>query len=74
MIQAPFVTSLRIDKLSANQVSIRWDEVGANFYYFVEITETHNIDGGENSDTIDYSAIVDTKYYGDIDLTAGTHT
>lgn len=47
MIQAPFVTSLRIDKLSANQVSIRWDEVGANFYYFVEITETHNIEGVE---------------------------
>lgn len=39
---APYVTSLRIDKLSANQVSIRWDNVGANFYYFVEICQTQD--------------------------------
>ena len=39
-VKAPSVTSLRIDKLSANQVSILWDNVGANFYYFVEIAET----------------------------------
>lgn len=41
-VKAPFVTSLRIEKLSANQVQILWDSVGANFYYFVEITETRN--------------------------------
>lgn len=39
-VKAPSVTSLRIDKLSANQVHIRWDNVGANFYYFVEIAQT----------------------------------
>lgn len=39
-VQAPYVTSLRIDKLSANQVNIRWDNVGANFYYYVEIAQT----------------------------------
>lgn len=44
MTIAPFVTSLRIHKLSANQVNIRWDDVGANFYYFVELAET--TDGG----------------------------
>lgn len=38
-VKAPSVTSLRIDKLSANQVSIRWDNVGANFYYFVELMQ-----------------------------------
>lgn len=42
MTIAPFVTSLRIHKLSANQVNIRWDDVGANFYYFVELAETRN--------------------------------
>lgn len=46
-VKAPFVTSLRIEKLSANHVQILWDNVGANFYYFVEITETHNQSGAE---------------------------
>lgn len=41
-VKAPSVTSLRIDKLSANQVSIRWDNVGANFYYFVELALTRD--------------------------------
>lgn len=41
-VKAPDVTSLRIDKLSANQVSIRWDNVGANFYYFVEACQTRD--------------------------------
>lgn len=41
MIKAPSVTSLRILKLSANQVHIAWDDVGSNFYYMVEIAETH---------------------------------
>lgn len=44
-VKAPAVTSLRISKLSANQVQIRWDDVGANFYYFVEIAETKTADG-----------------------------
>jgi hypothetical protein len=44
-VKAPAVTSLRLSKLSANQVQIRWDEVGANFYYFVEIAETKTANG-----------------------------
>lgn len=44
-VKAPYVTSLRIDKLSANQVHIRWDDVGANFYYFVELTDTYSPEG-----------------------------
>lgn len=44
-VKAPSVTSLRISKLSANQVQVRWDDVGANFYYFVEIAETKNASG-----------------------------
>ncbi|QOI66652.1 baseplate wedge initiator [Erwinia phage FBB1] len=44
-IKAPSVTSLRIDKLSANQVHILWDAVGANFYYFVELAETRTSAG-----------------------------
>lgn len=46
-IKAPFVTSLRIGKLSANQVYVLWDAVGDNFYYFVEIAETHDLSGAE---------------------------
>lgn len=45
MIQSPAVTSLTIDKLSANQVHISWDNVGSNFFYFVEIAETKTIAG-----------------------------
>lgn len=44
-VKAPSVTSLRISKLSANQVQIKWDDVGANFYYFVELAETHDLNG-----------------------------
>lgn len=44
-VKAPSVTSLRISKLSANQVQVRWDDVGANFYYFVEIAETKTDSG-----------------------------
>lgn len=42
MIKSPAVTSLTIDKLSANQVQISWDNVGSNFYYFVELAEVSN--------------------------------
>ncbi|AWD90303.1 baseplate wedge subunit [Erwinia phage Cronus] len=52
-IKAPFVTSLRIGKLSANQVLIQWDSVGSNFYYFVEIAQTRDQNGVELS-TSDY--------------------
>lgn len=44
-VKAPSVTSLRIVKLSANHVYIKWDDVGANFYYFVELAETRDIMG-----------------------------
>ena len=44
-VKAPSVTSLRITKLSANQVQIKWDDVGANFFYFVELAETRNSTG-----------------------------
>ncbi|QPB08869.1 baseplate wedge protein [Klebsiella phage Metamorpho] len=58
MTIAPFVTSLRIFKLSANQVNIRWDDVGANFYYFVELTETRD-DAGEiiPADSLNWSSL-----------------
>jgi hypothetical protein len=44
-VKAPSVTSLRIVKLSANHVYIKWDDVGANFYYFVDIAETRSPNG-----------------------------
>lgn len=45
MIKAPSVTSLTIEKLSANQAYITWDDVGENFFYFVELAETRTRDG-----------------------------
>jgi len=42
LIKAPYVTSLRIDILSANQVFIKWDDVGENFFYVVEMASTRN--------------------------------
>ncbi|ASD52067.1 baseplate wedge subunit [Pseudomonas phage PspYZU05] len=44
-MKAPYVTSLRIDKLSANNVHIKWDDVGSNFYYFVEFATTRSVEG-----------------------------
>ncbi|AHJ86996.1 baseplate wedge subunit [Salmonella phage STP4-a] len=44
-VKAPSVTSLRIVKLSANHVHIKWDDVGANFYYFVELANTRTSEG-----------------------------
>ncbi|QQG32069.1 baseplate wedge subunit [Citrobacter phage CkP1] len=44
-VKAPSVTSLRIVKLSANHVHIKWDDVGANFYYFVELADTRTLTG-----------------------------
>lgn len=45
LIKAPSINEIKIDKLSANYVSIEWDDVGRNFYYLVEIKEVSN-DGG----------------------------
>lgn len=36
MIKAPSVTSLRVAKLAANFIHMKWDNVGGNFYYIVE--------------------------------------
>lgn len=44
-MKAPQVTSLRLIKLSANQVHVKWDPVGSNFFYFTEIVETRNASG-----------------------------
>lgn len=40
MIKAPTITSLRVDKLAANFIYLKWDSVGMDFYYVVEIAET----------------------------------
>lgn len=45
MISAPNITSLTIDKLSATSVQLSWDDVGENFYYFVEMTQTRESSG-----------------------------
>lgn len=47
LIKAPYVTSLRIDILSANQVYIKWDDVGDNFFYIVELATTRSEGGVE---------------------------
>ena len=44
-ILAPQITSLRISKLSSTQVMIEWDDVGSNFYYFVDIASTRDVNG-----------------------------
>lgn len=36
MIKAPSVTSLRVVKLAAHFIHLKWDNVGGNFYYVVE--------------------------------------
>lgn len=35
MILAPSVTSLRVNKLAANFINIKWDSVGGNFFYVI---------------------------------------
>lgn len=40
MIKAPSITSLRVEKLAANFIYLKWDSVGSDFYYIVEIAET----------------------------------
>ncbi|UES35568.1 baseplate wedge protein [Citrobacter phage KKP_3664] len=45
MIKAPSITSLRVDKLAANFVYLKWDSVGMDFYYVVEMAETRGAGG-----------------------------
>lgn len=45
MIKAPSITSLRIDKLAANFIYLKWDSVGIDFYYVVELAETRGAGG-----------------------------
>lgn len=35
---APSITSLRVIKLGANFIQLRWDDVGSNFFYIIEST------------------------------------
>lgn len=44
MIKAPSITSLRVDKLAANFIYLKWDSVGTDFYYVVEIALTRGVD------------------------------
>lgn len=44
-IKAPQITSLQIKTLSANHLHLVWDDVGANFYYLVELTSTRTQTG-----------------------------
>lgn len=44
ILKSPQITSLRIFKLSAYNVYIKWDSVGSNFYYNVDITQTRDED------------------------------
>lgn len=45
MIKAPSITSLRVDKLAANFIHLKWDSVGTDFYYVVELAETRGAGG-----------------------------
>lgn len=45
MIKAPSITSLRVDKLAANFIYLKWDSVGSDFYYIVELAETRGAGG-----------------------------
>lgn len=45
MIKSPSITSLRVDKLAADYIYLKWDNVGMNFYYVVEIAETRGAGG-----------------------------
>ncbi|QPI17854.1 baseplate wedge subunit [Pectobacterium phage POP12] len=45
MLKSPNITSLRIFKLAANYIHLKWDNVGLNFYYIVERARTRGADG-----------------------------
>lgn len=42
MIKAPTITSLRVFKLGANFLHLKWDDVGSNFFYIVEYAIDNN--------------------------------
>lgn len=48
MIKAPSVTSLTIEKLSANQAYITWDDVGENFFLFCGVSRNQNTRRGDH--------------------------
>ncbi|QDH49020.1 baseplate wedge subunit [Pantoea phage Phynn] len=45
MIKAPSITSLRVEKLAANFIYLKWDSVGSDFFYVVESAETRGAGG-----------------------------
>jgi len=45
LIKAPSINSIDIEVLSANFAKIKWDDVGRNFYYLIEMRDVTN--GGE---------------------------
>lgn len=61
-VKAPSITSLEITKLSANDVQIKWDNVGQNFFYLVEITETRDELTGISWAQLPYSAYPEYFY------------
>lgn len=52
MIKAPSITSLRVSKLAANFVHLKWDNVGGNFYYLIERRQVESANAGEQLDNI----------------------
>lgn len=45
LIKAPSINEVVVEKLSANYATLRWDDVGRNFYYLVEMRNVTS--GGE---------------------------
>lgn len=68
-VKAPSITSLTIAKLSANSVGLKWDEVGENFYYFVEVAKTRE-PGQLSWQSLGYTS--DNSWFSS-DLTKLTH-
>lgn len=69
MIKSPAVTSLEIVKLSATQVQIQWDDVGSNFFYFVELAETRTTAGtpipADQLSWVNMGYTADNEWFGD---------
>lgn len=76
-ISAPQVTSLRITKLSSSQVMIAWDDVGSNFYYFVDIAQTRDSDNNiipdANLDWNDLGFTADPEWFNDTNISANSY-
>lgn len=60
MIKAPNITSLTIEKLSATSVQLSWDDVGENFYYFIEMKKTRE---SSNETWLSLGYTSDNKYF-----------